>query len=613
MAVRRMPPVHYIRPNESCRIPRIHIVLDSEAFIKQTPTGEEHTFRCAVTSCDQLRSNSDKWKETEYGYHESARDTWLWITQRCAKRKRTIVVAHNAGYDLRITQALDCLDELGWRVKTLSLSPGATWGIWTNETATLVVVDSMTWLPTALWRLGLLLGRPKEKLPDAQADTALWRNRCRTDVEILRSAWLRIIDWLRTNDAGNWRPTGAGTAWSYWRHKHYTHPVLVHDQEDVRNAERRAAWTGRAEAWRVGDQGSGPWIEWDMQAAYARIAQDCDLPVKLIGEVQISTWEQFLHLSKRYRILAECSISTQTPTVPASHNNGIIWPIGKFDSTLWDAEVKLCREHSGQIELGQCWLYVKKPALKQWATWIIEKINEPTDSCDPIVQSMLKHWSRALIGRFGSSYSSWEEFAQSFNPDLRLSSVRFPDDDSNRRMLTVGTNIFIEGDRVDAWDASPAIMSFVMAEARVRLWHIAVAAGLDHVLYMDTDSVIVDSVGSQRLDAANIDGLRIKGRWDSIEILATRRIITDGELRAAGIPKNAFQRGDGLWSAEVWQQMAGSLREGNGGSVSIKRKTLRLGTIDNRRIKVHSGKTRPILLSHEERHKDSVPLSEVPT
>lgn len=591
---RMAAPAHWIAPNESNRVPRVHIVLDSEAVVTQTARGEEHTFRCAVTSCDRMAKNGSKWLPTEWAEHADARSVWEWIDAKCRPRSRTVVVAHNAGYDLRVTDALDVLADLGYKLHGLSLSPGATWGTWRRDGRTLVVVDSMTWLPTALDRIGRMIGHNKVALPGLEDEPALWSQRCRTDVEILRDAWMRIVHWLRDSDAGNWRPTGAGTAWSFWRHRHYTHPVLVHDNDEVRDLERRAAWTGRAEAWRKGRLKGGPWCEWDFTAAYARIAAECDVPTRLRGELPAARIDRYLRGVEGRHTLATCTVTTEVPVVPSSLADRIVWPVGRFETVLWDCEVQLARAAGATVEPHRAWTYIAQPALRSWATWVLDVIDNPDPAFDPIVRSMVKHWSRALIGRFGSRFATWDAFGLAVENRLDLSTIRFPGEDKSRRMLTIGDDVMVQTDDQDAPDSAPQIMSYVMAEARCRLWRAMVVAGLENVAYVDTDCVIASAEGSDRLRDADLAGFRIKAKYQHLEVIGTRKIVTDGELRAAGVPKGAVRVGDGLWSADRWEGLASSLKRNDGASVRVDRKTIRLSTIDRRRRARRGGTTEPI-------------------
>lgn len=588
---RTATPTHYISGNKASRVPRTHIILDAESVIAETAKGEVHTFRVAVTSIDRMPKNGTTWMPTEYATHLTPADVWQWIDAHAKPRARTVVVAHNAGYDLRITDALTQLETLGYQLVTLSLMPGATFGTWRKDTTTICVVDSMTWLPTSLDRIGTLVGVNKQRLPDQQDCPELWEQRCQIDVEILRAAWMRIIMWCRETDVGNWRPTGAGTAWSYWRHKHYTHKVLVHDVDDVRVLERRAAWTGRAEAWRRGKLTGGPWQEWDYSCAYARIAMSCNVPTRLRGEIRGAGIERSMRGASDRAILATVRVTTDLPCVPASHGKLIAWPTGTFDTVLWDHEIRMARANGATVTPIRAWSYIAEPALQQWATEILGIIDDTKAGDDQIIRTLCKHWSRSLIGRFGSRFSTWEHFGVAPVARMDLSTMQLPEDTERRRMLTIGRNVMVATDETDAPDSAPQIMSWIMAEARVRLWHAMTTAGLDNLAYCDTDCVIVNREGADRLRQAAIPDLRIKATYQQLEVLATRRIITDGQLRASGIPKGAVRTADGLWSAEVWQGLSASLQTGKVGSVNITRKTMRISSVDNRRKPLPAGRT----------------------
>ena len=74
--------------------------------------------------------------------------------------------------------------------------------------------------------------------------------------------------------------------------------------------------TGRAEAWRHGKLEYGVWTEVDMKNAYVSIASECDLPAKLKFTLGAISIEQYRKLSACYRLLCNCTVTTDQPIVP---------------------------------------------------------------------------------------------------------------------------------------------------------------------------------------------------------------------------------------------------------------------------------------------------------
>lgn len=590
------PPVqaHWIKPNETSRQPRTHFVLDSEAHITQTPSGEVHTLRCAVTSCDRMRKRDATWEQPRFAEHTDAASVWSWIVNLCRPRSRNVVVAHNAAYDLRLTDGLRQLDAHGFKLDMISLSPGATWGAWRRDGCTIVLVDSLTWLPVALQSLGDLIGVPKPPLPDQSDDMLAWFTRCRSDVDILRDAWLRIVKWLRDNDAGNWRPTGAGTSWSYWRHKHYTHKLLSHQNADLLAMERRAAWAGRAEAWKLGKMKWGPWFEFDFTCAYANIAASCELPVAPLGEVDAASWLLPTRARRHVAYLLDCVIETDTPTVPTSHDGRIVWPIGRFSTTLWDHEARMASKHGARIASTRVVAYRTAPVLQQWANWCLDVINAPPGAVDPVIRTMVKHWSRALIGRFATRYSRWEYLGELPDHIVQLGWIGSEHDPEMRRMLQIGHRVLTQQGEQDGADASPMIMSWIMAESRVRLWSAMMHVRLNHIAYVDTDALIIDAVGKALLDREPIDGLRLKAKYNRLEILGTRKLVLDGQLRAAGVQRGAVKVGGSVWAADHWAGLTTGLAAGEPDSVAVSHRRIRLDGLEKRRRRLPGGETQAI-------------------
>lgn len=599
----RLVPPHYVRPNETTKQPRRWVWLDTEAKEVPTARGWRQDWLIAVTAFDDRDKKHRTPKETEWQTHRDPLALWEWVSARTSKRARTILVAHNLAYDLRIAGAMVHLPALGWTLEGIRLDRGQAWARWRREGATLAMVDSMAWLPTGLAKIGDLLEHPKPPLPTEADDMATWEHRCREDVAIMREAMVRILEWLERSDLGVWQPTGAGMAWAAWRHRFMSHRVLVHFDPATKAAEREAGWTGRCEAWRWGTLPRGRWTEWDLEMAYCHVAADCEVPIRLQWHAGRITADKLRKVWAKQGVMARVEVTTDRPLVPAYIDGRICWPTGTFETTLWDPELRMLDDYGASWRPLEAWGYLKAPVLQEWARWVMQLARGDGDGTDPIVRMVAKLWTRALIGRFGLRYSRWTKAGEAPTTDVQLIPGTNLDTGDTYRLLQVGTALYWEDQPQDGENAVPSIMAWVMSEARRRLWVCMDLAGFENVAYVDTDSLIVNGAGSQRLAAALERGwalsLRPKGSWARIRVLGPRQLVLGDELRAAGVPKDATPMAGDRWQAQVWRSLAESIKRGDPTGVHVDKRTVRLRGTDRRRLHLAGGLTAPFTLPQE--------------
>lgn len=584
---------HWIAPNHTTRLPRSYIALDTEAHRNRDGRRELQTFRLAVASFDTPRKDRSQWREREWCKATDTATLWEWITGRCRRKARTVLVAHNLAYDLRISDAFTHLPALGWTFVAGRVDDGQAWFIWRNEGRTLACVDTTSWVPVALAKLGEAIDLKKLDLPDEDDTQEAWFARCVRDVEILAEVWRRLMFWLEDEDLGNWKLSGAGQSWAAYRHRFMSDRLLVHEVDDAREAERHAMHTGRCEAWQHGKLVDGPYTEWDFHCAYATIGAECDVPIKLAGELVRPSLDSVLRAAESRAVLVECEVTTDEPTMPCRGVEGIRWPVGTFETTLWSHELALGVDRGAVVRVDRAWSYRTAPALRAFCEWTLAGLSADAGGIDPVVRLALKHWSRALIGRTAARWSRWEVCGSREIADVSLGKVHDVGADETYKMMQLGHQLIRQVGTPDNPHAMAAILSWVMAEARVRLWNVMQLAGLSNIVYVDTDSVIANPAGSARLELARVRGLRVKGQWQSLEIRGPRQLIPGARLRAAGVPKNAVRTGEDTWVGDVWAGLARSLASGQHDQVEVASRTFHVPGVDKRRRHLQGGLTAP--------------------
>jgi hypothetical protein len=591
--VRRSGRAHYVGHNATTRVPRNFIYLDTEAWRDRNGVNETQTFRCAVAAYDAMRRDRRGWQDRQWCIADRPEMLWGWIASKCRRKARTVLVAHNLAYDLRIGDAFTHLPKIGWRFKAGRVDDKGAWFIFANEDRTLVCVDSLAWLPVGLDTLGDAVGIPKLPLPADEDPADVWVERCKRDVEILAECWSRLMAWVEREDLGNWKISGAGQAWAAFRHRFMTHELLVHESDDARDAERHAAHTGRCEAWRHGRLRGGPWTEYDFHCSYATIAAECEIPIYLAGEMWRPSLNHVAVTAQRCAVLAEVEVWTDTPVVPFRSPDGILWPVGHFRSTLWENELHAAIARGAELRIERAWRYNRAPALAKFARWIIDGVDGTRKGVDPIERIALKHWSRATIGRTAATWPRSTVWGKHSRSSVGIRECYDATSGERFSLLQLGHQLVRVDERRDNPDSMVAVMSWIMAEARVRLWAAMEVAGLENVAYVDTDSLIVNPEGAERLSAARIAGLRVKGKWRSLQVLGPRQLVPGAKLRAAGVPTKAVRIEPDVWEADVWAGLSRSIRSGTPAQVDVTTRRFRVEGVDRRREHLSHGATAP--------------------
>lgn len=595
---------HWVKQNHQERMPSRMVAFDTESRSTYDSDVESQVWRLGAA----IRWRTD----LKTGDHSQGKtfgcplELWRWVSDYCRPGTRTVVWCHNLGYDSRVSQVFTILPQLGFHLEWCNLDRNVSSMTWRSDHGTLVFADTWTWMPIKLEHIAPQVGLVKYEMPLASDNDPKWGRYCMRDAEIVYHVVSRLVTYIKEQGLGNWQPTGAGMAMATWRHKFLHHQILVHDDYDILAAERSAMYTGRAEAWRHGKLHGDKWTEVDLRNAYVTIASECKLPRKLHMSTGAISLSQYRELRNRFGLLCYCSVSAETPILPYRSDNGILWPVGRFEGWYWDTEIECALRYGADIKIKRTYVYVEDYILKDWADWVLSILRETDDTTDPVVKTWVKHCARALIGRISLRTPSWQPFGDNPEGITGITYVTMPEENLSTRLLHVGQDTLIETHRIEGKDSLPQVTGKIMAECRVRLWEAMNAAGMDHLAHVDTDSVLVNSAGYDNLRTHAGDLFHhywtTKGTYTALEIWGPRAYRRDKQRVTAGIPGKAEEQKDGSLTGERWASLSKDLNDHEGGTVTIRQAVWHIRKTDPRRRDVPGvgGGTRPYVVAGSE-------------
>lgn len=296
------------------------------------------------------------------------------------------------------------------------------------------------------------------------------------------------------------KSTAAQLGWYRCRQIGLTADVHVNMSAQCRELERRAYFGGRCEPFKLGDI-PGTTYSLDVKSCYAHVCKEYPLPYRCIAEFPCGCEVGHLLELASAQWIADVVIDTDSPDYPVRWDGKVIYPIGKFSTSLCWPELQHAINLGRVRRVMRAQAYQASRWLADYATWyaLARGVNRPLYSermggaVKAIFNSSLGYTAREKYewipwdSQIGFKY--WLGVAAS--PEDRRSIVSAQVLDSERRWLRVAG---------EPREAMPFLHATICSWARVLLLRIFAVAGRENILYCDTDGILVNRAGREALE-----------------------------------------------------------------------------------------------------------------
>lgn len=305
----------------------------------------------------------------------------------------------------------------------------------------------------------------------------------------------------------------------------------------------------------------------------------------------------------RYAVLADVTVTTRVECLPCVVSGRTIWPTGTFRTLLWEPEIELALRYADDLKIHEAYPYVKEPALSDFCNYVLSGMEGQTQVYGLVPMRAMKHWSRCLVGRLGLRYRAWHKFGVQSPPDVRLITYLDIDEGIRTEMLLAGSQRLLLGDMTESPESLPQVPGWVMSQCRRWLWDTMASVGLDRIVYVDTDSVIVQKRAGLQNGIIQLHPTpghwRVKGTYDSMTIYGPRNLTVGPDRRVSGVPLSAVQSAPLEYSGEVMRSLKQSMQHGELDTVVTIPREFHLKAKDLRREHLDLGLTQPFHIEQE--------------
>lgn len=433
-------------------------------------------------------------------------------------------------------------------------------------------LSSTNFYKESLRDLGRTFGLAKMEIEYESCEVEKAIPYCRRDVEILKLAMEKFIEFIEQENLGNFSITIAGQAFNAYRHRFMEHEIYIHSDLEALKLERKAYAGGRTEAFYVGKINDNVYY-YDINSMYPFVMRNYYYPVRLLShrkKLDLETLKNFM-FDKQYLVIAKVKVSTDKP-VFFKKAGKLIFPMGTFETVLSTPEIIYALKKDMLEEILEANIYEGAEIFRNYVDYFYSKRMEAKKQKNEVLTKLYKLFLNSLYGKFGEKNNHYEKIGETDPKIISVERIYDADKDEFYIVKTFGGGIFRRNDNPDdmeSMNSFPAIAAHVTAYARMRLWEVMETAGLENIFYCDTDSVFTNEQGSKNLinagliDEYELGKLKLEKTSEGMEIYGVKDYIFCGKAKLKGVPKSAKKISENKYAVTVWRGIAKYLKKGN--------------------------------------------------
>jgi len=512
-------------------------------------------------------SRDGKLSEQEWAEFHSYGEFYQLLDRWSAGRKLTLVASHDLYYDLMLMAGFDELARRDW-VLGCPYTGGDVQVLSVVRPGRRLLMFSVTNLfPGSLEDLGDLVGLAAQDVScNDHSDQQLMAG-CRQNVQILVRAFHGWLAFLKRHDLGAFRITLGSAALEAYRHRYMDHLIMTHHDPEVSALEREAYFGGRSEAKYQGRLDGRCFLVLDVNSMYPSVMRDNEYPSLLV-----ETWErisiEFLeHKLQKYALIADVDLDTELPWFPTRHDGRLLFPVGQFRTTLCTPELKLALDCGAVRKVHRMAVYKKAPLFRRYVDELYKLRREFQDQGQVIYAEITKRLLNSLYGKFGQWKWRNKRLGRVPPNDVRMGMGKDLETGEIFRVIRIGGWEWEIRRQGEAYHALVAIAAHVTSYTRVKLLEMMDQVPAGHLYYVNTDSLIVDDRGLERIehlvDERRLGALKVQAISPWLEIRAPGSYSVHGRDRRAGIRADAEPVAPGRWLQWENRGLEGAIQEGD--------------------------------------------------
>lgn len=593
---------HKLSHNKTTDLPQHFIVVDTETKPDERLLDQcIHRLTFGYAIYFTLPIGNKKKPKREVLRFEEAHAFWEWVESKLTSKIRVIISAHNMAFDFLVLNSLEELTRLGFAVDYPILGGTRFITRAKREGNSLWFIDTMNYIPTSLATLGKSLGLEKLTMPEDYDSCESWNTYCLRDTEILELFWRKLITFNREHDLGAFASTSASMAFNAFRHKHMHHEIFIHDQSDSLEQERESYFGGRCECFRIGKQEEQEYTLLDINSMYPFVMQALDYPTKLLYHSKAPPMSKF----ERYMMSAQCvatvGLETDEPMYPKRQEGKLIFPVGRFQTTLADPELREAMTRGQLRYIKSMIAYDHAPIFRTYVEEFYNLRLAYRSEGNEAFALFAKLLCNSLYGKFGQRGHEREDL-----PNLK--QILFGHETLYSSKTGKLMNIYywlghgwIEHEEGEAFNSFPAISACVTSAARMHLWRLIERAQRMNVYYCDTDSLVVNRTGlhflESDIDSRELGKLKVERASNTLTLLGAKDYTFGDKTKIKGVSSKALKLDDNLYEQIHFNTFRENMRAGVSNGVVLTNVQKRLRRVYDKGYVLPSGLVEPFRLT----------------
>ena len=569
---------YYLRPNHAQRLPWHVVSLDTETK-SISPAGEDVQTHVLVLGCLVYRrywvSSDKQTKSRTFTYRfETIEELVALLKPIVLKAKRkTFLYAHNANFDYGIINLKGLFKALGLETELYINEKPPVIVIGKQGTSSLICLDSLNLFAFSLDSLAQAMGfEGKTEMPNGDDLDALYAY-CERDTQLLSTILDRWRSFVSTHDLGNYRYTIASQAMSSFRHGYLPPKTLVQTRQPwILETERKVYLGGRTEAFRIGRIDEDVYMV-DVNSMYPFVMQGMPYPTRFRIYRKQTNPLTYTFPENVLPGMASIRGILSAPTLPHVMDGRLCFPVGHIEGTWCWSDIATALPYIHDIEWLEFWAYEYHPIFREWVQKLYAMRLEYEDKELPSFALSCKLILNSLYGKFGQRSPMWADVGSSTLPEGReWVHQEASGQPLIRNRIRMGIHQ-VQIERGETPHSLPLIAAEVTGNARGYLWHLIMIAGIENVLYCDTDSLMITEPGyNQLIDYVQPRELgRLGVEWTSrwVHIHGAKDYEYATGIKRKGVKRNAQKLGRSVFRQDQFASWDNMTRQGKHGVIEI--------------------------------------------